>query len=136
MAPRIIPGKFVLVGMTSSRTYRLLNVETFQELISADVKFDEYNTYNISIVETNTKQGRPQLERPAKNAESSKRPKNRPVKSTERPQLKRPAEVGDTSKTQKRVGDTLGASDQRVPIQTQTTAESPPFLTSRSGRAL
>ncbi|KAG4427179.1 hypothetical protein IFR05_017338 [Cadophora sp. M221] len=47
MAPRIIPGKFVLVGMTSSRTYKLLNVETFQELISADVKFDEYNTYNI-----------------------------------------------------------------------------------------
>jgi hypothetical protein len=33
--------------MTSSASYKLLNTETFKELISADVRFDEYSTYIV-----------------------------------------------------------------------------------------
>ena len=38
-----------MVGMTSSSIYKLLNVETFKELISTDVTFDEYSTFRVEI---------------------------------------------------------------------------------------
>jgi len=38
--------------MTSSSIYKLLNVETFKELISADVTFDEYSTFRVEIGNT------------------------------------------------------------------------------------
>ena len=42
LKPRIQLGKFILIRITNSHTYKLLNIENQQELISADVKFNEY----------------------------------------------------------------------------------------------
>ena len=37
--------------MTSSSIYKLLNIETFKELISTNVTFDEYSTFRVVIRE-------------------------------------------------------------------------------------
>ncbi len=124
---RFIKSSFVLVGMTSSSIYKLLNVKTFKELITADVQFNEYETYLIQIGNTNltgTELIRPPQGRPAMgNAESSIRPVEGPALA-ERPLIRRPvngtetAVMGATGKTQNIMGDTMEASDQRIPNQT------------------
>ncbi|KAK6586848.1 hypothetical protein PZA11_000138 [Diplocarpon coronariae] len=147
---RTIMGAWILVGMTSSKMYKLLNVETLKELISADVKFDEYSTYNVREVQL---QERPQNKRLAHGAMSSIRP-IRPVDITERPLVRaterpvhetervhgteRPATLESLENRQAEVRGTIPqrvienipeASDQRVLKQIETP-------TSRYGRKL
>ncbi|KAI0992685.1 hypothetical protein K3495_g15500, partial [Podosphaera aphanis] len=47
--PRTREGKFIMVGMQSSKIWKLLDVLTLKEAISADVKFDEYSFRKIDI---------------------------------------------------------------------------------------
>ena len=68
LEPRIQPGKYILVGMTSSHIYRLLNIKNQQELISADVKFNEYTTWLVTG-KAETVARPPKVGRPANRAE-------------------------------------------------------------------
>lgn len=152
-----IPGKFILVGMVNSTTYKLLNVETFTELETADCHFDEYSTYIVQVkkkgiakpvqevkpkslerrTERTQRMGNVPVQRPQErpSPRGGDGPANiavRPATSAARSPLheERPASGAESSKRPpvgrpaagaERVGDTLGASDQRLPELTRET---------------
>lgn len=45
--PRIREGKFIMIGMQSSKIWKLLDTLSLKEAVSADVKFNEYSFRNI-----------------------------------------------------------------------------------------
>ena len=113
--------------MTSSSAYKLLNVETFKELISADVTFDEYSTFRVAIMKsgTATVSSKPQEIRPVEGAKKA-------ATESQRPYTQRLVHSTKKSVTE-RVGSTLGASDQRLLKRIQETQEKE-TPTSRYGR--
>jgi len=144
LVQRTIPGAWIMVGMTSSSTYKLLNVETFKELISADVTFDEYSTFRVVVERTVENLKRP-VERPvdgAKRAATATKIADRAAertveKSTDRAVESQRSVDGAKKAATERVGNTLGASDQRLPKliqETQETVEQLQETTSRYGR--
>ena len=104
-----------MVGMTSSSVYKLLNVEMFKELISADVTFDEYSTFRVAIMKsgTATVSSKPQEIRPVEGAKKA-------ATESQRPYTQRLVHSTKKSVTE-RVGSTLGASDQRLLKRIQET---------------
>ncbi|KAI0991887.1 hypothetical protein K3495_g16300, partial [Podosphaera aphanis] len=46
---RIREGKFIMIGMQSSKIWKLLDTVTLQEAVSADAKFNEYSFGRIDI---------------------------------------------------------------------------------------
>ena len=102
--------------MTSSSTYKLLNVETFKELISADVNFDEYSTFRVVVGKTVKDVKRPQKKRLVEGVRKAltERPIERPAES-QRPDVQQRLVDRTKKASTKRVRSTLGASDQRLP---------------------
>ena len=98
-----------------------MNIETFKELISADVTFDEYSTFRVVVERTVENLKRP-VERPvdsAKRAVTATKIADRAAKRTVEKSTNRVVESQrsvDSAKkaTTERVGNTLGASDQRL----------------------
>ena len=90
-----------------------MNIETFKELILADVTFDEYLTYRVVIGKV-AKELRPRkrLVEGARKA-STERLVERLAKS-QRPDVQQRLVDRAKKASTKRVGSTLGASDQRL----------------------
>ena len=98
-----------------------MNIETFKELILANVTFDEYSTFRVVVERTvkNLKRPVERLVNSAKRAVTTTKIADRAAKRTIEKSTNRVVKsqrlVDSTKKaTTKRVGNTLRASDQRL----------------------
>ena len=94
---RTIPGAWICVGMVNSATYKLLNVENFKEMISVDVKFNEYATYEVQVGVQAKAPEKKTVERPLVEGPAERPSIVRPVTSAEKP-VGRPTPNVESSK--------------------------------------